>query len=254
MSLGHREDRQWETFILPLSYHDSGPQRGQTVRYIHFSTELSWLWATERTDSEIHSFSLWAIMTRAMERTVRFIHSPTELSWPRPRREQSVRYIHLSTELSWLWATERTDSARHSFYHWAIMTRATERTDSEIHSFSHWAIMTPAMERADSEIHSFSHWAIMTRATERTDSEIHSFYHRAIITPATERTDSVIYSFSHWAIMTPTMERTDSEIHSFSGLLDSVQSNITRSIKNKIPWLYVHPLTWCGFRSLISQI
>jgi len=59
--------------------------------------------------------------------------------------------------------------------------RATKKTDSAIHSFSHWAIMTRAMERTDSEIHSFSHWAIMTRATKRTDSEIHSFFHWAIM-------------------------------------------------------------------------
>ena len=39
---GQREDRQWDSFILPLSYHDP---------------------ATERTDSEIHSFSRWAIVT-----------------------------------------------------------------------------------------------------------------------------------------------------------------------------------------------
>ena len=31
--------------------------------------------ATERTDSEIHSFSDWAIMTRAIERTDSEIHS-----------------------------------------------------------------------------------------------------------------------------------------------------------------------------------
>jgi len=74
------------------------------------------------TDSEVHSFSHWAIMTRA---------------------------------------TGRTDSEIHSFSHWGSMTRATGRTDSEIHSFSHWAIMTRATGRTDSEIHSFSHWAIM---------------------------------------------------------------------------------------------
>jgi len=63
----------------------------------------NWTRATERTDSEIHSFSDWAIMTRTVE---------------------------------------RTDSEIHSFSDWAIMTRATERTDNEIHSFSHWAIVT----------------------------------------------------------------------------------------------------------------
>jgi len=111
----------WDTFILPLSYHDPAmertgneihsfsrraimtrPWRGLAMRYIHSPAELSWpghgedrQWDTfilppsyhdpamERTDSEIHSFSHWAIMTRAME---------------------------------------RTDSERHSFSHWAAMT------------------------------------------------------------------------------------------------------------------------------------
>ena len=59
---GHWENRQWDTFILPLSYHDPGPWAGQTVRYIH---------------------------------------PPTELSRPGPRRGQTVRYIHSPTELSW---------------------------------------------------------------------------------------------------------------------------------------------------------
>ena len=37
----------------------------------------------ERTDSEIHSFYRWAIMTRPQRgQTARYIHSPTELSWP----------------------------------------------------------------------------------------------------------------------------------------------------------------------------
>jgi len=114
----------------------------------------NWTRATGRTDSEIHSFSQWAIMTRAME---------------------------------------RTDSEIHSFSHWAIMTRATESTDSEIHSFSHWAIMTRAMERTDSEIHSFSHWAIMTRATESTGSEIHSFSHWAIMIDMTNLVKMTAY-------------------------------------------------------------
>ena len=137
------ENRPRDTFILPLSFHPPGPRRGQTVRCIPFPAELSWPGATEKTDSEVHSFSLWVVMTRA---------------------------------------TERTDSEVHSFSLWAIMTRATEKKDSEIHSFSHWAIMTRAMERTDSEIHSFPHWAIITRATGRTDSEIHSFSHCAIMT------------------------------------------------------------------------
>jgi len=58
---GPGEDSQWDLFILPLSYHDLG---------------------LERTDSEIHSFSHWAIMAWAWRgQTVRYIHSPTELSW-----------------------------------------------------------------------------------------------------------------------------------------------------------------------------
>jgi len=72
--------------------------------------------ATERTDSEIHSFSHWVIITRAIE---------------------------------------RTDSEIYSFSHWVIITRAIERTDSEIYSFSHCAVMTRATGRTDSEIHSF---------------------------------------------------------------------------------------------------
>ena len=32
-------------------------------------------WAMERTDSEIHSFSYWALMIRAMEGTDSEIHS-----------------------------------------------------------------------------------------------------------------------------------------------------------------------------------
>ena len=107
---GHGEDRQWDTFILPLSYHNPG-HREDTVRHIHSPTEL-W-WHTERTDSEIHSFSHWAIMT---------------------------------------WAMEWTDSEIPSFSHWAIMTWAMEWTDSEIPSFSHWAMMTRSMDKTDSEM------------------------------------------------------------------------------------------------------
>jgi len=99
----------------------------------------NWTRATGKTDSEIHLFSNWAIMTRDTERqtvryihphtelswpgpqggqtvsypselswpgpqggqTVRFIHFPTELSWPGPRGGQTVRFIHFPTELSW---------------------------------------------------------------------------------------------------------------------------------------------------------
>ena len=34
---GHREDRQWDTLIFPLSYHDQGHGEDmQTVKYINF--------------------------------------------------------------------------------------------------------------------------------------------------------------------------------------------------------------------------
>jgi len=45
------------------------------------ATVGNWTRAMERTDSEINSFSYWAIMTWAMKRTVRYIYSPIELSW-----------------------------------------------------------------------------------------------------------------------------------------------------------------------------
>jgi len=89
------------------------PKKGQTVRYIHSPTELSW-----------------------RGQTVRYIHSPTELSW----RGQTVRYIHSPTELSWpghgegrLWDTFILPLSYHDL--------GMERADCEIHSFSHWAIM-----------------------------------------------------------------------------------------------------------------
>ena len=75
----HGEDRQWDTFILPLSYQAS---------------------ATERTDSEMHSFSHWDITTRP--RGGQTVNYPTELSWPGPPRRQTVRFIQFS--------------------HWAIMS------------------------------------------------------------------------------------------------------------------------------------
>ena len=61
------EDRQWATFILPLSYHDPG--HGEDRQWDSFVLSLSYHnWAimtrvTDRTDSEIHSFSHWAITT-----------------------------------------------------------------------------------------------------------------------------------------------------------------------------------------------
>ena len=112
-----------------------GPWRGQTVRYIHSPTELSW-------------------SRPRRGQTVRYIHSPTKLSWSRPRSGQTVRYIHSPIELSWSRPRRgQTASEIHSFSNWAIMIQATERTDSEIHSYYHWAIRIQATERTDSEIH-----------------------------------------------------------------------------------------------------
>jgi len=62
---------------------EPGPRGGQTVRYIHSPTELSW-------------------PEPRRGQTVRYINSPTELSWSGPQGGQTVRYNHSSTELSWL--------------------------------------------------------------------------------------------------------------------------------------------------------
>jgi len=59
-----------------------GLQGGQTMRFTHSPTELSWPGPQS-------------------EQTVRFAHSPTELSWPRLQRGQTVRFTHSPTELSW---------------------------------------------------------------------------------------------------------------------------------------------------------
>ena len=143
----------------PTLAHGMLVERDQPGKHALKHSTLAQNW----TQSEIHSFSHWAIITQALE---------------------------------------RTDSEIHSFSHWAIMTLALERTDREIHSFSHWAIITRATERTDSEIHSFYHWATMTRVVERTDREIDSFSRWAIMTRATERTGRETHSFSHWTIMT----------------------------------------------------
>ena len=57
MTQDHVGDRQRDTFILPLSYHDPGPQIGQTVRYIHSPAELSWPgpWIGQTVRGYIHS-------------------------------------------------------------------------------------------------------------------------------------------------------------------------------------------------------
>jgi len=81
---GYRGDRKWTSFVLPLSYHDPG---------------------MERTDSEIHSFSHWAIMTRATGRTDSEIHSFSHWAiMTRPQRGQTVPFFNSLTELSWLTA------------------------------------------------------------------------------------------------------------------------------------------------------
>jgi len=83
----------WATMTRAMEWTDS-----EIHSFSHWAIMTR---ATERTDSEIHSFSHWAIMTRPWRgQTVRYIHSPTEISWPGPRRGQTVRYIHSPTELS----------------------------------------------------------------------------------------------------------------------------------------------------------
>jgi len=97
---GHREDRRWDSFILPQSYHDPGHREDR------------------RWDSFIHPQSYHDPGHGEDRQRDSFMHSPTELSWPGPRRRQTVRYIH-------------------AFTHRAIMAWAMERTDSEIHSCIH---------------------------------------------------------------------------------------------------------------------
>jgi len=55
------ENRRWDTFIPPLSYHD--PDHREDRQGDHsFSHWDIMTRATERTDSEIHSFSHWAVI------------------------------------------------------------------------------------------------------------------------------------------------------------------------------------------------
>jgi len=93
MNPGHGENQQWDTFILPLNYHEPGPWGGQVVRYIHSPTELSRARAMGRTDSEIHSFSQWAIMNpgQGEDRQWDTFILPLSYHEPRPRREHTVR-------------------------------------------------------------------------------------------------------------------------------------------------------------------
>jgi len=101
---GHKEDRQWDTFILPLSYYHPGHGEGRQWDTAILTLIYIMNQATERTASEIHSFSHWAIITRAMERTESEIQpfSHWSISWTEQRKGQTVRYIHSPTELSWL--------------------------------------------------------------------------------------------------------------------------------------------------------
>jgi len=163
---GHREDRQWNTFILSLSYHD--PSHGEDRQWDIFILSLSYHDPGHREDRQWDTFIL-------------------SLSYHDPSHGEDRQWDIFILSLSYHDPGHREDRQWdiYSFSHWAIMTRATERTDSGIDSFSHWAIMNRATVRTDNGIHSFSHWAIMTRATERTDSGIHSFSHWAIMTALT---------------------------------------------------------------------
>jgi len=57
-----QRDRQWETFTLPLSYHDPG--HGEDRQWNRFILPLGNHDPGHREDREIHSFSPWAMMTR----------------------------------------------------------------------------------------------------------------------------------------------------------------------------------------------
>ena len=90
-----------------------GLWRGQTVRYIHSPTELSWSRPWRRqTVRYIHSPTELSWPGPRRGQTVRYIHSPTELSWPMPRRGQTLRYIHSSTHFVMFW-----------WFHWSLYTR-----------------------------------------------------------------------------------------------------------------------------------
>ena len=77
----------------------SPPWRGQTVRFFHFSTELSWPGPRRgQWDSFILPLSYH---DPGHGEDMRFVHSPTEPSWSGPRRGQTVRFVHSPTDLSW---------------------------------------------------------------------------------------------------------------------------------------------------------
>jgi len=80
-----------------------------------FSYWVIMTWAMERTNSEVHSFSHWAIMTQATERSVRCIRSPTELSWPGPRRDQWDAFIPLLSYVSMAVSSCNCNSRRIAF-------------------------------------------------------------------------------------------------------------------------------------------
>jgi len=88
---GHREDRQWDTFILPLSYHDPGPRRRQTVRYIHSPTELSWGGQAVR-----YICCVWSIVTCRINRNFVFIEGDTNFGdVPSGESRSSTIFIRL---------------------------------------------------------------------------------------------------------------------------------------------------------------
>ena len=83
---GHREDRQRDIFILPLSYHDPG-HREDRQRDI-FILPLSYHNLGRREDSEIYSFSHWPIMTDCPKTKENLwvdfyiCHRNLQLTWP----------------------------------------------------------------------------------------------------------------------------------------------------------------------------
>jgi len=71
--------------------------------WIYSALAWNWTQTIEGTDSEKHSFSHWAIRTRAMERTGSkiYIHSPTELSGLGLWRGQAVIFSFIPLPLSY---------------------------------------------------------------------------------------------------------------------------------------------------------
>jgi len=106
---GHGRDKQWDTFIFILNYHDPGHGEDvQTMSYIYSPIELSWPGHGE--DRQRDSFIL-------------------TLSYHNPGHGEDRPWVTFILPLS---------------YH----DQAMERTDSEIHPFSHWAFMTDISQMA----------------------------------------------------------------------------------------------------------